>query len=64
MDELFPGEMQALGRQLTYLAHQEDHHIKLAPEELINAFTEVTACLPVYRIYIRNYRISQQDPTL
>jgi (1->4)-alpha-D-glucan 1-alpha-D-glucosylmutase len=59
--ELFPGEVQALGQYLAYLAHENGHTTALSREELTKAVTELTACLPIYRTYIRTLEVSPQD---
>lgn len=61
MEELFPGEVRALGQRLINLAQQVPPGINLSPEELTKALTEVTACLPVYRTYIRTLKVSLRD---
>jgi len=55
MNELFPDEIEALGR---YLAHLSGH---LTPEETSRGLIEATACLTVYRTYIRAFGIASQD---
>ena len=59
--ELFPGEIKALGRRLAYLAHQNSRIANLSPEALTKAITEVTACLTIYRTYVRTLTVSPQD---
>jgi len=59
--ELFPGEVRALGRYLAGLAHQENVAVKLSAEELTEALSEVTACLPVYRTYTRTLEVTPRD---
>jgi (1->4)-alpha-D-glucan 1-alpha-D-glucosylmutase len=60
MQELFAAELRALAHHLGRLA--EDHHDRdLDPEELVQALTEVTACLPVYRTYIQGFEVSPRD---
>ncbi|HYR44903.1 MAG TPA: malto-oligosyltrehalose synthase [Terriglobia bacterium] len=59
MRELFAGEMAALLHRLYELAEEDRHARDLATEELKEAFVSVTACLPVYRTYVRDERISQ-----
>jgi len=61
INELFPSEMKALGRRLAYLAHQNSRITNLSPEALTKAITEVTACLPIYRTYIRTIEVSARD---
>jgi len=55
MRELFPDETDALGR---WLARLEG---RLSAEEACRALMEVTACLPVYRTYIRGADVSADD---
>jgi (1->4)-alpha-D-glucan 1-alpha-D-glucosylmutase len=59
--ELFPGEMQMLGRYLAELTFQGKGTVKLSAEELTEALGEVTACLPVYRTYTRTLEVSPRD---
>jgi len=53
IQELFAGEMRALGKQLSAIALSDRNARDFAPVELTSALTEVTACLGVYRTYIR-----------
>ncbi|MEJ2007024.1 MAG: malto-oligosyltrehalose synthase [Acidobacteriota bacterium] len=59
--QLFAGELAASGHALAKLAAQDRHARDLPLKELVRAFVEVTACLPVYRTYIRNFTISARD---
>ena len=61
--QLFAGELAAFSHSLGKLAAQDRHARDLPLLELVRAFVEVTACLPVYRTYIRNFTISSQDRT-
>src|SRR5579864_881692 len=54
MNTLLGVEMRTLGRHLAELAAQDRYARELNREQLIDALIEVTACLPVYRTYIRN----------
>ena len=54
MNTLLGVEMRTLGRQLAELATQDRYARELNREQLIDALIEVTACLSVYRTYIRN----------
>jgi (1->4)-alpha-D-glucan 1-alpha-D-glucosylmutase len=60
IDELFYGEMRALGAQLGGLAVADRNARDFAPSEIANALVEVTACMPVYRTYIRD-AVSDED---
>ncbi|MFC1931547.1 malto-oligosyltrehalose synthase [Chloroflexota bacterium] len=61
IEQLFAGEMRALGQYLRQLAQQDRHTFNLSSEELAEALTEVTARLPIYRTYIRNLSVSSRD---
>jgi (1->4)-alpha-D-glucan 1-alpha-D-glucosylmutase len=61
MRELFAGELTALAHRLWELAEEDRHARDLATEELKEALVSVTACLPVYRTYIRDEKISETD---
>ncbi|MFC2010597.1 alpha-amylase family glycosyl hydrolase, partial [Chloroflexota bacterium] len=61
MDELFPEEMEALGRYLAQLSVETGDKAAFSPEEATEALAELTACLPVYRTYIRTTEISARD---
>ena len=54
MNTILGVEMRTLGRQLAELAAQDRYARELNREQLIDALIEVTACLSVYRTYIRN----------
>ena len=59
--QLFAGELAAFSHSLGKLAAQDRQARDLPLPELVRAFVEVTACLPVYRTYIRNFTISDRD---
>ncbi|MFC1989389.1 malto-oligosyltrehalose synthase [Chloroflexota bacterium] len=61
IEQLFAGEMRALGQYLRQLAQQDRHTVNLSSEELTKALTEVTACLPIYRTYTRSLSVSPRD---
>ncbi|MDX2150866.1 MAG: malto-oligosyltrehalose synthase [Bryobacteraceae bacterium] len=61
MKVLFAGEMLALAAHLALLAEQDRHARDLGPNELRRALIEVNACLPVYRTYARDERMSDAD---
>ena len=58
---LFSGEMRSLGKQLSALALLDRNARDFAPSELLAALVEITACLDVYRTYIREETISKED---
>jgi len=61
IDQLFSGEMRALGTHLGALAVADRNARDLAPSELLAALVEITACMPVYRTYLREGEVSQSD---
>jgi (1->4)-alpha-D-glucan 1-alpha-D-glucosylmutase len=61
MWKLFAGEVNALGHHLGALAAQHRQARDVPLSELMNALVEVTACLPVYRTYIRDSTVSARD---
>jgi (1->4)-alpha-D-glucan 1-alpha-D-glucosylmutase len=61
MTDLFAGELNTLVQQLTRLAEDDRHARDLRTDELREALVSVTACLPVYRTYIRDQRICDID---
>jgi (1->4)-alpha-D-glucan 1-alpha-D-glucosylmutase len=61
LEELFPGEVRRLAWQLSRLAEQDRHGCDLTLPELEQAVIEVTAWLPVYRTYIRNFHVTARD---
>jgi (1->4)-alpha-D-glucan 1-alpha-D-glucosylmutase len=61
MAELFAGEVNALMHRLFELAQEDRYARDLATADLREAFIAVTACLPVYRTYIRDVRIDPRD---
>jgi (1->4)-alpha-D-glucan 1-alpha-D-glucosylmutase len=63
MWKLFAGEVNALGHHLGRLAAQDLEARDVPLSELMAALVELTACLPVYRTYIRNFEVSASDRT-
>ncbi|HEX9760367.1 MAG TPA: malto-oligosyltrehalose synthase, partial [Candidatus Acidoferrales bacterium] len=61
MEQLFAGEVHALTHHLGRLAAQDRHARDLPIYELVQLLVEVTACLPVYRTYIRDFAVSPRD---
>jgi (1->4)-alpha-D-glucan 1-alpha-D-glucosylmutase len=61
IDQLFAGEMHALTRLLAGLAAQDRQARDLPLYELVQLLIEVTACLPVYRTYMREEHINPRD---
>ena len=61
MASLFGGEVENLGYYLGLLAAQDRTARDIPAKDLNLALFEVTACLPVYRTYIRSLAVSPQD---
>jgi (1->4)-alpha-D-glucan 1-alpha-D-glucosylmutase len=61
MGELFPEERKALGQYLGQIAQQDRDTANMSSEDLTEALAEVTACLPIYRTYIRSLEVSPRD---
>ena len=59
--ELFSGEMRALGKQLGAVAMPDRNARDFAPVDLTAALAEVTACMCVYRTYVREGAIGDAD---
>src|SRR5207248_3709204 len=59
--ELFSGEMRGLGDQLAAVATPDRNARDFAPVDLTAALTEVTACMRVYRTYIRDAEVAAAD---
>jgi (1->4)-alpha-D-glucan 1-alpha-D-glucosylmutase len=62
--ELFAGEVRALAYQLDPLAASDRHGKDLSLRELEAALVILSACLPVYRTYIREQVVSTRDRNL
>jgi (1->4)-alpha-D-glucan 1-alpha-D-glucosylmutase len=61
MQQLFAGEVQSLSHQLAKLAARHRHARDLPLYEIVQLLVEVTACLPVYRTYIREMDVRPAD---
>lgn len=61
MRHLFAGEMRSLAERLVRLADRDRQARDLSLVELEQALVEATACLPVYRTYIRDLDVSARD---
>ncbi|MEJ2090772.1 MAG: malto-oligosyltrehalose synthase [Syntrophobacterales bacterium] len=61
MASLFGGEVENLGYYLGLLAAQDRPARDISRQDLVRALFELTACLPVYRTYIRSFSLSAQD---
>ena len=61
IEQLFFGEMRALGVHLGQLAVADRNARDFAPSELVAALLEVTACMPVYRTYITPAGVNEAD---
>ncbi|HEX8619662.1 MAG TPA: malto-oligosyltrehalose synthase, partial [Thermoanaerobaculia bacterium] len=61
IEQLFYGEMRALGSHLAALAVADRNARDFSPSELASALLEVTACMPVYRTYVREIPVTDGD---
>jgi (1->4)-alpha-D-glucan 1-alpha-D-glucosylmutase len=61
IETLFGGEVESLGRELNMLAEQDRHGQDISYRALVQALEEVTACLPIYRTYIRSYQVTGRE---
>ncbi len=61
IEALFAGESQSLSLHLNLMAETDRYAKDASPRDLYSALMEVTACLPVYRTYIRSFQVSAQD---
>lgn len=61
IDQMFYGEIRALGAHLGQLAVKDRNARDFAPSELLAALIEITACMPVYRTYIREATLEESD---
>jgi (1->4)-alpha-D-glucan 1-alpha-D-glucosylmutase len=61
IEQLFYGEMRALGSHLGRLAVTDRNARDFAPSEIATALLEVTACMPVYRTYVREATVTDGD---
>ena len=61
IQELFSGEMRALGKRLGELSMHDRNARDFAPSEVLAALTEITASMDVYRTYIRDVKPSPAD---
>ena len=61
IEQLFFGEMRALASHLGQLAASDRNARDFAPSELLAALMEVTSCLPVYRTYVREAAVAEDD---
>ncbi|MGZ5466201.1 MAG: malto-oligosyltrehalose synthase [Thermoanaerobaculia bacterium] len=61
IDQLFYGEMRALGVHLGQLAVADRNARDFAPTDLLAALVEITACMPVYRTYITAATVNDAD---
>jgi (1->4)-alpha-D-glucan 1-alpha-D-glucosylmutase len=61
LTHLFSGEVRALERLLSTLARRDRHGCDIPAARLGDAIVAVTACLRVYRTYIRSARVPSRD---
>jgi (1->4)-alpha-D-glucan 1-alpha-D-glucosylmutase len=61
MSTLLSSEMRYLGRQIGLLAQSDRYARDLLRGGLAQALIEVTACLPIYRTYIRTMEVTEES---
>lgn len=61
IEDLFSAEVKELGGVLSRLAERDEPEAQLSTTELTEALAIVTACLPVYRTYIRASAVTPND---
>ena len=59
--DLFAGEMRALAMHLAHLGIGDRNARDFSPSDLQTVLLEVTACMPVYRTYVREAPVSDAD---
>lgn len=64
MDTLFANEINVIGHYLGQLAAQDRRARDIPLSEIRRILVEATACLPVYRTYLRGLAIEQRDRDL
>lgn len=64
METLFANEINVIGHYLGQLAAQDRRARDIPLSEIRRILVEVTACLPVYRTYLRGFAIDQRDRDL
>jgi (1->4)-alpha-D-glucan 1-alpha-D-glucosylmutase len=61
MANLLRVEMRSLGHYLALLAERDRYGRDLPRADLAQALTETTACLPVYRTYVRGFPLRSEE---
>ncbi|HME06963.1 MAG TPA: malto-oligosyltrehalose synthase [Bryobacteraceae bacterium] len=61
LELLFAGEIHGLAIRLALLGANDRHARDLSPSQLEQALIEVTASLPVYRTYTRDFHVGTED---
>ena len=61
MANLLRVEMRSLGHYLALLAERDRYARDLPRSDLAHALVETTACLPVYRTYVRGFSIGSEE---
>ncbi|MCC6264295.1 MAG: malto-oligosyltrehalose synthase [Bryobacterales bacterium] len=64
MDTLFANEINVIGHYLGQLAAQDRRARDIPLSEIRRILVEATACLPVYRTYLRGFAVEQRDRDL
>jgi (1->4)-alpha-D-glucan 1-alpha-D-glucosylmutase len=61
LEQLFAGELRAISHAFGQLAARDRRGRDVPLSDYTQALIEVTACLPVYRTYVCDFRISESD---
>jgi (1->4)-alpha-D-glucan 1-alpha-D-glucosylmutase len=61
METILAVETRSLGHHLSLLAERDRYARDLPQADLTQALIEVTACLPVYRTYARDFHVSRSE---
>jgi (1->4)-alpha-D-glucan 1-alpha-D-glucosylmutase len=61
METILGVEMRSLGHHLSLLAERDRYARELPRADLTQALIEVTACLPVYRTYARDFHVTPAE---
>ena len=61
MASILSVEMRSLGYYLGLIALQDRYGRDMPREQLVRALVEITACLPVYRTYLRSFEVPAAD---
>jgi (1->4)-alpha-D-glucan 1-alpha-D-glucosylmutase len=61
MEDLFASDIRRLSWRLAHLAALDRLGVDIPMRELLRGLKEITACLPIYRTYCRDLKLSERD---